>query len=152
MNSDLLVEDVSPRRETTEVVGPVGAARRLAERAALERLHRQLLTEATERVLDLDSAALLRWAAADAAAIAFQSDTPLLVFPVLFEEKSREAFERARRQKDIFSRTRNLLSGTVQSGIRALWARKRVADKQRSYKPTNGWSRVNDASASSAAC
>jgi hypothetical protein len=74
------------------------------------------------------------------------------VFPVLFEEKSREAFERARRQKDIFSRTRNLLSGTVQSGIRALWARKRVADKQRSYKPTNGWSRVNDASASSAAC
>jgi hypothetical protein len=153
MNSDLLVAEPIEVRPAANagVIGHVGAARRHAERMALERLHRQMLTEATERVMDLGSAALLRWAAADAAAIAFQSDTPLLVFPILFEEKSREAMERARRQKDIFTRTGNLLSGTVRSGVRALWARKRVADKQRSYKPTNGWSRTADTAASGAA-
>jgi len=52
----------------------------------------------------------LRRAANDAAAIAWATVYPLLVFPVLFEEKSQLALQQIRRQERIFANSRELLA------------------------------------------
>ena len=53
-------------------------------------------------------AAPLRRAANEAAALAWVSRYPLLVFPALFEEKHRAAERQARRQSRIFAATQQL--------------------------------------------
>jgi hypothetical protein len=52
----------------------------------------------------------LRRAANDAAALAWATLYPLLVFPVLFEEKIAAALRQAERQARIFKRSRELLA------------------------------------------
>ena len=51
----------------------------------------------------------LRWAANDAAALAWGTAYPLLVFPALFEEKAKDALARARKQEDVRQRSLELL-------------------------------------------
>jgi hypothetical protein len=52
----------------------------------------------------------LRRAANDAAALAWATVFPLLVFPVLFEEKTRAAFQQAERQARIYADSRELIA------------------------------------------
>jgi hypothetical protein len=101
--------------------GPSPADRRRAERPALESLRVRLVTVAVERAEDPHAAAALRWAGADAAAIAALCDLPLLVFPELFEEKAREAVSRTQRQRAIWGRTRRALARALPERLRELW-------------------------------
>jgi hypothetical protein len=52
----------------------------------------------------------LRRAASEAAALAWATQYPLLVFPALFEEKADMALLRAARQEQIRQRSRELLA------------------------------------------
>lgn len=54
--------------------------------------------------------ATLRDAAGEAAALAWTTPVPLLVFPALFEEKAAAAVFQARRQERILSKSRELLA------------------------------------------
>jgi hypothetical protein len=101
--------------------GPAPAERRRAEQSALESLRTRLVTGAVERAEDSHAATALRWAGADAVAIAALCDLPLLVFPELFEEKCREALARARRQRAIWGRTRRVLARTLPERLREFW-------------------------------
>jgi hypothetical protein len=69
------------------------------------RLLKQLLDEATNPEQNL----LLRRAANDAAALAWVTRFPLLLFPTLLEEKARAALIQCERQAQVRQRTRNLL-------------------------------------------
>jgi hypothetical protein len=51
----------------------------------------------------------LRRAANEAAALAWMTSYPVLVFPVLFEEKARTSAAYARRQKQVKERTAQFL-------------------------------------------
>ena len=82
-------------------------ARREAE---LERLKAQLLAERLEGRGDPQSHGQLQFAAEEAAALAWVTRYPLLVFPTLFEEKADAALLRAERQEQIRQRSRGLLA------------------------------------------
>jgi len=101
--------------------GPSPVERRRAEQSALETLRLRLVTVAVERADDPPTAAALRWAGADAVAIAALCDLPLLVFPELFEEKAREAVARTRRQQAIWGRTRRVLARALPERLREFW-------------------------------
>ncbi len=81
-------------------------------RANLETEFEQLKTRLlAERLLVNEEPALtapLRRAANEAAALAWVTFVPLLVFPALFEEKSRVAERQARRQARIYANSREL--------------------------------------------
>jgi hypothetical protein len=82
---------------------------RARQEAELERLKAQLLAERLEtRNPQLD--AQLRRAANEAAALAWVTQYPLLVFPALFEEKAEAALFRAGRQEQVRQRSRELLA------------------------------------------
>jgi hypothetical protein len=66
---------------------------------------RQLLAEAFKPQYTIQ----LRRAANDAAALAWVTPYPLLVFPALFEEKARAALAQAERQRDVRQRSRGLV-------------------------------------------
>ena len=75
-----------------------------------ERLKKQLLTL---QLAELDKPELntpLRRAANEAAALAWVTLYPLLVFPVLFEEKTAVALRQAQRQARIYADSRELLA------------------------------------------
>ena len=76
----------------------------------LERLKNQLLQERLEGICESRLRSSLRRAANDAAALAWVTRYPLLVFPVLFDEKARAAWQRAERQNQVRKRTRELLA------------------------------------------
>lgn len=97
--------------ETRFEVRPSPAApfRELAE-TRLDLLKKKLLWEQLERAVGADLNARLRRAANDAAALAWVTNFPLLVFPLLFEEKARLAFREALRQEGIRERSRELLA------------------------------------------
>lgn len=76
----------------------------------LERLKLELLWEKLEEAVGADMNARLRRAANDAAALAWTTNVPLLVFPALFEEKAQLAFRQAARQECIRERSRELLA------------------------------------------
>jgi hypothetical protein len=107
---------------------PAAISRRRLE-TALADLQQRSLDEQLERTTDPAVAEALRWAAADAAAVAWQGGSPLLTFPVLFQEKAREAVVRARRQKAVLARTRRALLGAAHSGLAAVFAQRRRARK-----------------------
>ena len=83
---------------------------RARQEAELERLKARLLAErlGDAREPQLDSH--LRRAANEAAALAWVTRYPLLVFPALFEEKAETALLRAERQEQIRQRSRELLA------------------------------------------
>lgn len=83
---------------------------RATEEDDLERLKNRLLWHELNQVAELKLTAGLRRAANEAAALAWFTAVPLLVFPALFEEKARAAHRQAARQKIILGRSRELLA------------------------------------------
>ena len=86
-----------------------GAPVRITPEEAFERLRNRLLAGSIEE-------AGARWetpledAASEAAAIAWTTAIPLLVFPALFEEKAATAILQTRRQARILKKSRELLA------------------------------------------
>jgi hypothetical protein len=90
-------------------IGPP-APFRAAQEDKLEGLKEQLLEERLVEALGEDLEVELRQAASDAAALAWVTAYPLLVFPALFEEKAAAVSVRAERQHQIRQRSRELLA------------------------------------------
>jgi hypothetical protein len=101
-----------PTRFAPEIQFEVRAAPAVPFRATLENrfeaLRQQLLVAGQESALEAGPNAQLRQAANEAEALAWVTPYPLLVFPVLFEEKAQEARLRALRQKHIRRRSREM--------------------------------------------
>ena len=83
---------------------------RARQEAELEQLKAQLLAGRLEGRGDPQSHSQLQFAAEEAAALAWVTRYPLLVFPTLFEEKADAALLRAERQEQIRERSRGLLA------------------------------------------
>jgi hypothetical protein len=83
---------------------------RARQEAELERLKAQLLAERLEGRGEAQLLSHLRRAANEAAALAWVTRYPLLVFPALFEEKADAALLHAERQEQIRQRSRELLA------------------------------------------
>ena|SRR6266542_2147152 len=97
--------------ETRFEVQPAPAAPfRAAQEARFERLKLRLLLGSLNELPEARANARLRRAANEAAALAWVTPYPLLVFPVLFEEKAQAAANYARRQKRIQARTSRFLA------------------------------------------
>src|ERR1035441_7002039 len=97
--------------ETGFEVRPVPPAPfRARQEAELEQLKARLLSERLETSWDPESDGQLRRAANEAAALAWVTQYPLLVFPALFEEKAEAALLRAERQEQVRQRSRELLA------------------------------------------
>lgn len=75
-----------------------------------EQLKRQLLAKKLAAVKCHELAAPVRRAANEAAALAWVTQYPLLVFPALFEEKAAAAVRQAARQARIYAQTREILA------------------------------------------
>jgi hypothetical protein len=82
---------------------------RVTRETEFERLKTKLLTEQLEGAVPEVNVPLRR-AANEAAALAWVTFYPLLVFPVLFEEKTAVALRQAQRQARIYADSRDLLA------------------------------------------
>jgi hypothetical protein len=82
---------------------------RAAQETEFERLKNTLLARRLALAPTPDFTAPIRRAANDAAALAWATVFPLLVFPVLFEEKAQAALRRIERQAHIYKNSRELL-------------------------------------------
>ena len=82
---------------------------RATRETEFERLKTRLLAEQLEGATP-EVTIPLRRAANEAAALAWVTFYPLLVFPVLFEEKTAVALRQAQRQSRIYAGSRNLLA------------------------------------------
>jgi hypothetical protein len=83
---------------------------RATQENEFERLKNQLLARQLAEAPTPELNTPLRRAANDAAALAWATLFPLLVFPVLFEEKTRAAFQQAERQARIYAGNRELIA------------------------------------------
>jgi hypothetical protein len=94
-------------RETRFAVAPKRAAvtAKNARGGELDRLKGRLLEEALREKAEPELGAALRRAANEAAALAWATWYPLLLFPELFEEKVRAAARHAERQAEIRQRS-----------------------------------------------
>jgi hypothetical protein len=81
---------------------------RAVQENEFERLKNKLLAQQLVEAPELNAS--LRRAANDAAALAWATVFPLLVFPALFEEKIAAAVLRAERQARIFENSRELVA------------------------------------------
>jgi hypothetical protein len=96
--------------DTRFEVKPVPPATfRATQENELERFKNRLLKERLDELTEPSFNAYLRRAANEAAAIAWTTPYPLLVLPVLFEEKAETAVLQAKRQAGIRERSRELL-------------------------------------------
>jgi len=82
---------------------------RATQETEFERLKNRLLAEQLAQTAEAELNTPLRHAANEAAALAWVTLYPLLVFPVLFEEKTRTALRQAERQARIYAGSRGLL-------------------------------------------
>lgn len=82
---------------------------RATETTALEELKKRLLRQLLDRAINPGQNVLLRRAANDAAALAWLTQFPLLVFPSLLEEKARSALLQQQTQEGVRQRSRKLL-------------------------------------------
>lgn len=82
---------------------------RAEQTTELEKLKNRLLQRLLEEAQDSDQNALFRRAANDAAALAWVTAFPLLLFPELLAEKVRAALLQRERQARVRRRSRNLL-------------------------------------------
>ena len=97
--------------ETRFKVKPLPAALVRAEQHdQLAGLKDRLLGERLNDVPDTQTEEHYRHAANEAAALAWVTAYPLLVFPALFEEKAREAEDQLERQEQIRQRSREMLA------------------------------------------
>ena len=83
---------------------------RAFQETELERLKKRLLAAQLAYATEPELNAPLRHAANEAAALAWVTLYPLLVFPVLFEEKTRAAVRQAEHQARIFAGSRELIA------------------------------------------
>jgi hypothetical protein len=79
------------------------------QECALERLKARLLREALEQSADPELNAPLRRAANEAASLAWFTPFPLLVFPILLEEKAAGVRRQADLQRKIRERSKGLI-------------------------------------------
>jgi hypothetical protein len=96
--------------ETRFEVTPVAAPFRTARENVFEGLKSRLLRESLETVWEPEFNSQVRRAANEAAALAWVTPYPALVFPLLFEEKVEEARLRAERQLEVRQRSLELLA------------------------------------------
>ncbi|HXI69096.1 MAG TPA: hypothetical protein VNN22_01935 [Verrucomicrobiae bacterium] len=97
--------------ETRFELRPVPTAPfRATQETEFERLKSQLLAQQLQQVAEVELIPPLRRAANEAAALAWVTLFPLLVFPVLFEEKTAAALRQAERQARIYANTRELVA------------------------------------------
>ncbi|HZQ46630.1 MAG TPA: hypothetical protein VFC07_06450 [Verrucomicrobiae bacterium] len=82
---------------------------RATQTTGLELLKNRLLRNLLEKTTDPEENTLLRRAANDAAALAWATSYPVLLFPALLEEKAREALLQRQRQTRVLQRSLNLL-------------------------------------------
>ena len=82
---------------------------RATQENEFERLKRQLLTLQLAGLAKPELNTPLRRAANEAAALAWVTLYPLLVFPVLFEEKAATAVRQTERQARVYATSRELL-------------------------------------------
>ena len=90
-------------------VKPAAAPFRALLENEFERLRDQMLGERLETVWEPELNHQVRRAANEAAALAWVTPYPLLVFPVLFDEKAEAAMLQAERQEQVRRRSRQLL-------------------------------------------
>ncbi len=95
---------------TFEVRPALPAPFRARQEAELERLKARLLSERLAARSDPQFEPQLRRAANEAAALAWITPYPLLLFPVLFDEATAAASLRAERQEQVRQRGRDLLA------------------------------------------
>jgi hypothetical protein len=96
--------------ETKFELTPTPAAPfRAVQENRFEQLKTELLEERFGKVFEPQTAVNLRQAANEAAALAWITPYPLLVFPQLFEEKAESALAQAARQETVRERSRELL-------------------------------------------
>jgi len=96
--------------ETWFELAPIVAPFRVVQTNRFEQLKGQLLAERLEDIWEPTATSQIRRAANEAAALAWITPYPLLVFPVLFEEKAQSAIKFSRRQEQIRRRSRTLLA------------------------------------------
>jgi hypothetical protein len=97
--------------ETRFEVRPLAPAPfRAAREAELEWLKTRLLDERLGLAWNPEEGVWLRRAASEAAALAWVTPYPLLVFPALFEEKAESLLRQAARQECVRERSRELLT------------------------------------------
>lgn len=87
---------------------PVGPFRAVEENE-LEQLKGRLLRQRLNETGVAEVTTRLRRAANEAAALAWTTNVPLLVFPALFEEKAGQALLQAQRQAGVRARSREIL-------------------------------------------
>jgi hypothetical protein len=105
-------QKLRPRIETEnrfELTPAPPAAFRALQETELERLKNRLLRQTLDELTGADTNGFVRRAANEAAALAWDTRFPLLVFPGLFEEKAANALRQVQRQLNIRSRSRQLL-------------------------------------------
>jgi hypothetical protein len=83
---------------------------RTLREAELERLKRRLLVDRLETVWEPKMNVRVRRAANEAAALAWVTPYPTLLFPGLFDEMIDKERVRAERQEAVFERSRELLT------------------------------------------
>jgi hypothetical protein len=83
---------------------------RAVQESEFERLKAEMLREKLKELWEPEFNSVLRGVANEAAALAWVTPYPLLVFPGLFEEKTAAAMAHADRQDWIFQRSRELLA------------------------------------------
>jgi hypothetical protein len=83
---------------------------RAAQETELERLKKRLLQEFLNELTTVGLNGYVRRAANEAAALAWVTPYPLLMFPGLFEEKTRGAILQAERQDTVRRRSLELLT------------------------------------------
>lgn len=93
-----------------EVLPAPPAPFRATWESELDRLKGRLLQDQLGRLTRPRFSGYLRRAANEAAALAWVTPYPLLVFPALFEEKAEAALLQAERQEDIRQRSLELLA------------------------------------------
>jgi hypothetical protein len=99
------------RPETRFEVRPAPPAPfRATQESEFERLKNRLLTETLLATARPEMNAAIRRAANEAAALAWVTYYPLLLFPGLFEEKLSHAFRHAERQASILANHRELVT------------------------------------------
>ena len=83
---------------------------RATQETGLERLKNQLLRERLYDLAEPGFNGYVRRAANEAAALAWVTAYPLLMFPALFDEKTEDALLQARRQTSVRQRSLELLA------------------------------------------
>jgi hypothetical protein len=96
-----------------EVVPVPATPFRGTQETELERLKARLLSELLKSTADTELYSPLRRAANDAAAVAWTTCFPLLVFPTLLEEKVQQARQHRDHQQAVLVRSRRLMGAAA---------------------------------------